>query len=135
MKTDKKLIIPQKAVIKKGDRYLILLRSKSETAFPGMWDFPGGKLELGEEPFLGVEREVREETGLVVKAEKVVFTYDYERPDDVLHFVLYAVTVVVGDLERITLSKEHSEFRFATREEILELPAMPYMFDFLNKQS
>jgi len=28
---------------------------------PGTWDIPGGRLELGEDPFLGLKRETHEE--------------------------------------------------------------------------
>jgi ADP-ribose pyrophosphatase YjhB (NUDIX family) len=34
----------------------------------GVWSTPGGVIELGETPAQAVEREVREETGLVVQA-------------------------------------------------------------------
>ncbi|KAH6853227.1 NUDIX hydrolase domain-like protein [Chaetomium sp. MPI-CAGE-AT-0009] len=38
----------------------------------GQWQFPGGHLEMGESYFACAERETLEETGLVVKAEKLL---------------------------------------------------------------
>lgn len=38
----------------------------------GQWQFPGGHLEMGESFFACAERETLEETGLVVKAEKMI---------------------------------------------------------------
>ncbi len=38
----------------------------------GHWQFPGGHLEVGESYFACAERETLEETGLAVRAEKLV---------------------------------------------------------------
>ena len=120
-------ITAQKAIIKKGNRFLIVLRSENEKAFPGLWDFPGGKLEVGEDPFESLTREVKEETGLVIKAKILEGTYDASLKDTAVKFVLYAVDVVSGSPENIVIGEEHSEYRFATAEEIKNLKTMPYM--------
>ena len=36
------------AIVKKGNKYLLLRRSPQETSFHGMFELPGGKLEAGE---------------------------------------------------------------------------------------
>lgn len=68
----------QKAVVKKDNKFLIILRSPNAKFFPEHWDFPGGKLEPGEEPFAGIEREVMEETNLKVKAINALGIYELE---------------------------------------------------------
>lgn len=45
-------------------RYLLIRRSESERNFPGLWAFPGGKVEEEETVVDTLLREVREETGL-----------------------------------------------------------------------
>lgn len=42
----------------------------------GRWTLPGGWADVDEPPSLAVEREVREEAGLVVKAKKLLAVYD-----------------------------------------------------------
>ena len=46
----------------------ILLVERGNEPLKGYWSLPGGVLELGETLEEGVRREVREETGLIVKA-------------------------------------------------------------------
>lgn len=42
----------------------------------GRWTLPGGWVDVNEPPSLAVEREVREEAGLLVKAQKLLAVYD-----------------------------------------------------------
>ena len=54
------------AAIERQGRYLAARRTKPEWA-AGRWEFPGGKVEAGEEPQAALARELREE--LDVEAE------------------------------------------------------------------
>jgi len=47
------------------DRLLILERKDTNPIWDKKWEFPGGKIEDGEEPALAFLREVREETGII----------------------------------------------------------------------
>jgi 8-oxo-dGTP diphosphatase len=49
-----------------GER-LLLARSSDLSAFPGLWQIPGGGIEHGEHPADGLVREFAEETGLAVE--------------------------------------------------------------------
>lgn len=56
--------------IERDGEYLILKRNQEP--FRGMWDLPGGFVEMGESPAEAVIREVREETGLAVVPTSVI---------------------------------------------------------------
>jgi ADP-ribose pyrophosphatase YjhB (NUDIX family) len=61
------------AVIFDGQgRVLLVLRGKPPLR--GTWTLPGGRTEPGESPEAAVEREVLEETGLAVQAQRLVQT-------------------------------------------------------------
>ncbi len=57
----------------------------------GLWAFPGGRVEPGESLSAAVERELAEETGLVVRCGELVGVT--EHISDQMHFVIldYAV--------------------------------------------
>lgn len=46
------------------DRRILLARRPQGSHLAGLWEFPGGKIEPGEEPAAAALRELREETGL-----------------------------------------------------------------------
>ena len=67
--------------------------------FAGQWEFPGGKLEPGENAFNALVREFREETNLVIHSAMPLFTtrYDYSNASVLLHF--WPITAFSGHLK------------------------------------
>lgn len=54
------------AILQNGDgRYLLQRRSSTREEFPGMWEFPGGKVEARESHRESLVRELYEELGLI----------------------------------------------------------------------
>jgi ADP-ribose pyrophosphatase YjhB (NUDIX family) len=85
----------------------VLLVQRGHEPLKGKWSLPGGKLELGESLTQGVAREVREETGLIVKALELIELIDRIQRESGLagesvryHYVIadYLCRVVGGTL-------------------------------------
>lgn len=51
------------AIFIQGSRVLACRRALHKSA-PGLWEFPGGKVDDGEEPHMAIVREIKEELGL-----------------------------------------------------------------------
>lgn len=124
-----------KAVIMHEGKYLVLKRAEVKNekpnAFPGLYDFAGGKPELGEELEVALQREVKEETGLDVEAEEVAGVYPGQLGNTPVKFIIYAVKVLSPDVTQVQLSSEHTESRWVTADELRSLPSMPYMESYL----
>jgi ADP-ribose pyrophosphatase YjhB (NUDIX family) len=58
------------------DEGRVLLVQRGREPLKGKWSLPGGMLELGEALSEGIEREVEEETGLIVEAIELIELID-----------------------------------------------------------
>jgi 8-oxo-dGTP diphosphatase len=67
------------AVIKRDGKFLIAQRRESGS-FPLKWEFPGGKLELGESPKEALRRELREELDIDAEIGQELARYECTFP-------------------------------------------------------
>ena len=110
------------AVVHKRRRVLLLKRRFPPNA--GLWAIPGGLVELGETAKAAAAREVKEETGLEVKIERLIDVgtdLHYDRDGRVeYHFVLvdYLARVVGGTFR---MNEESSDGGWFTEGESLAL--------------
>jgi ADP-ribose pyrophosphatase YjhB (NUDIX family) len=109
-------------IIRDGDR-LLLVRRDQEPA-RGLWTFPGGAVELGEDLQAAARREAREETGLEVEIEQVAVVFDRidRRGAGVrYHYVIidYYARPVGGELRA---GSDVSDARWVTGADLQALP-------------
>ncbi len=83
-----RLIPVAAAVITRADGRVLLAQRPPGKAFAGYWEFPGGKLEPGEDPRDALIRELAEELGLKVRraAPWLVQRFVYPHAHVELHF-------------------------------------------------
>lgn len=90
------------AIVIREGRVLLVQRGIEPSR--GLWAIPGGSLELGETIQEGAEREILEETGIVIRAGDPIHTFDFFERDQAgrirFHYVIVDVTAeyVSGDV-------------------------------------
>ena len=117
-------------ILLEADRVLLVRRSPTRELYPGVWDFPGGHSEAGEEPEETLTRELGEELGIVPTQ-----CFDLGRPDisvEELPVHFFRVTRWIG-MPRNLQEHEHSEVAWVSRNDLrgLELvsPTMPHLVE------
>jgi 8-oxo-dGTP diphosphatase len=64
----KKLVLVVACALVDGDGRVLLAQRPEGKTLAGLWEFPGGKVELGETPETSLIRELEEELGIITKA-------------------------------------------------------------------
>jgi ADP-ribose pyrophosphatase YjhB (NUDIX family) len=82
-------------IIEAAEGSIVLVRRAIEPGY-GLWVFPGGYVDRGEDVRSAAVREAREECGLDVRIDRLVNVYSY--PGTVPVIIVYAATVVGGEL-------------------------------------
>jgi 8-oxo-dGTP diphosphatase len=85
------------AIIRQHDRVLIARRGVDQ-ALAGYWEFPGGKLECGENPQQCVVRELREELGVETHAAEIIIEARYDYDGGAINLIAVQTTILTGDL-------------------------------------
>lgn len=98
------------AVIRDNDRIFATARGYGE--FKGQWEFPGGKIEIGETPQEALAREIREELDTRIKVGELIDTIEYDYPNFHLSMDCFWCEIVSGEL---TL-KEAEAAKWLTKE-------------------
>jgi 8-oxo-dGTP diphosphatase len=109
------------ALIVRGDEILVCQRTRHQT-MPLKWEFPGGKIEDGEEPHAALARELEEELGILahIGPEVARIRHTYGK-GGVIDLRFFLVEQYEGDIE----NRIFRDVQWASREKLPE-------YDFLE---
>lgn len=108
------------AVVRRDGRVLIARRLPGGER-PGLWEFPGGKVERGETPEEGLRRELREELAVEAEVGPLLVTVCHDYPDKAIQLLAYQCTVTQGEPRAV----ECAEVRWVRPEELASYPVAP----------
>lgn len=109
------------ALIENDGKYLIAKRSTGDFNTLEKWEFPGGKVENGENDFQAVEREIMEEFELQIIAQEFITNNIHTYPSNTIDLRLYRCKYIKG----IFKLNNHSEYKWVTLDEILSYDLAP----------
>ncbi|CBK79242.1 8-oxo-dGTP diphosphatase MutT [Coprococcus catus] len=97
--------------------------------FKDGWEFPGGKIELGEIPEAAIVREIKEELDTEIEVVKLLDTVEYDYPQFHLSMDCFICKIKSGDL----VLKEHEAAKWLTKENLDSVDWLPADLSLIEK--
>ena len=125
-------------LINKDGKLLILKRSRMVKTYKGLWGGVAGYIEENEKPYETALKEIREEVGiekknviLIREVEPFEFTDFHEggKYDWLIHPFLFKV----GEVGRLKIDWEHSEYKWIYPSEIGNFDTVPYFKEIVSE--
>ena len=124
---DRKTIHVVAAIIRKKDRIFATQRGYGE--FENGWEFPGGKMELGETPEEALKREIMEELFTEIEVGELLDTIEYDYPAFHLSMHCYWCFVKSGNLEL----NEHKAAKWLLKNQLYSVEWLPADITLIEK--
>ncbi len=109
------------AAIKNSKNQILLARRKADKKLGGFWEFPGGKLESGEDLVTALKREIHEELKLEIKNEKLLHIKPFVYPHGQVLILFYVCDLESGTPQLV----DHDEIRWCNNAEMRSLELLP----------
>lgn len=103
------------------DKGKILATQRSKGEFQGLWEFPGGKIEVGETPEEALVREIQEELEAEIELDEFIKTIEWDYPTFHLKMHCYFCTLLSESLQL----KEHAAGCWLDRDHLDAVQWLP----------
>jgi len=121
--SDKDLVTVSALVLLDQDKRILISERPKGKFMQGFWEFPGGKLEKGENPEICLIREIKEEIGVDLENfcfSPLIFTLNEYENFDVL-LLLY----ICREWEGIVLPKENQNIKWVFVNKLFDSNLLP----------
>lgn len=117
------------AIIRNKEGKILIAKRNLEKSQGGLWEFPGGKIEEGETKEHAIEREIKEELDMDIKADSLFDEHTFEYPNRTINLIVMNCTMI-GDTYR---ALEHEELKWVNEDEMKEYEFAPADVYFTEK--
>ncbi|POI14769.1 (deoxy)nucleoside triphosphate pyrophosphohydrolase [Bacillus velezensis] len=117
----KKTIKVAAAVIQNENNEILCALRSPTMSLPNLWEFPGGKLEEGENAREALVREIEEELDCKIVSGDVIADIHHEYEKVIVNLISIKAKIVSGK----PVAKEHAEFRWVPIRELESLEWAP----------
>lgn len=115
------------AILLNGNKIFATQRGYGD--FEGRWEFPGGKIEMGETPQEALKREIKEELGIVIQVRELFDTVEYDYIKFHLTMQCYICSIVEGNI----VLNEHLNAKWLGKENINSVEWLPADIELVEK--
>lgn len=99
----------------------IFATAKGYGEFKGQWEFPGGKVELGETPQQALVREIQEELATKIRVGDLITTIEFDYPQFHLSMDCFWCEVEEGKLKLL----EAEDAKWLTKDALYSVSWLP----------
>lgn len=108
-------------VIINNKKEIFIAKRNLKKSQGGLWEFPGGKIEQGETKEQAIERELREELDINVKAEKYLGEKIFKYPTKEINLIAIKCKIISGAIKL----EEHEDAKWVKKEELANFEFAP----------
>ncbi|KAA0549275.1 NUDIX domain-containing protein [Bacillus sp. BGMRC 2118] len=110
------IVVVVKGLIKQNNKVLVIKRSSNDEVGAGTWEFVGGKIDFGEKLEEALQREIEEETKLVVTVGQLLYATTFMTKSNRQVVLLTYLCHSVGT--EVTLSHEHDDYQWCETDQL-----------------
>jgi 8-oxo-dGTP diphosphatase len=103
-------------IIRRNDGRLLITQRLADDTLGGYWEFPGGKVEPGEELKHALHRELTEELGIETEIGAEIHRIVHAYPDRDVRLYFFDARIVSGEPQKL----EVADLRWVTLDELLD---------------
>ena len=102
-------------VIRRADGQLLITQRLADDTLGGYWEFPGGKVDLGEELKAALHRELMEEIGVETEIGAEIHHIVHAYPDRDVRLYFFEVRILSGEPQKL----EVADLRWVTTDDLM----------------